>query len=193
LEDGRLNDITAELQGKMLAYRLANYSRIRISHLHGMNFTHQTREIAMNLAACIVDDPELASGVVPLLHEQDDHVRGQPDRKLDAAILGAVLACLHEKKSDRVQVKEITALANALLRTQGEIVEYRPEEVGHRLDGLSLGRTRQNEGMFLLLGRDTSRLVHRLALGYEVSWDVNSVPTCLDCKMLRARANSALV
>lgn len=193
LEDGTLNKIAAELQGKMLAYRLANYSRVRISHLHGMNFTHQTREIAMNLAACIVDDAELASGVVPLLKEQDDHTRGQPDRKLDVAILGAVLACLHEKKSDRVQVKEITALANTLLRTQGEIVECRPEEVGHRLDRLSLGRTRQNEGMFLLLGRDTSRLVHRLALGYGVSWDVTFVPDCPDCKMLRGRANSALV
>lgn len=193
LEQGALSKITAELQGKMLAYRLANYSRIRISHLHGMNFTPQTREIAMNLAACIVDDAELAGGVVPLLKEQDDHVRGQPDRKLDAAILGAVLACLHEKKSDRVQVKEITALANTLLRTQGEIVEYSPEEVGHRLDGLSLGRTRQNEGMFLLLGCDTSRLVHRLALGYGVSWDVSSIPACLDCKLLRDRASSAIL
>jgi hypothetical protein len=193
LEDGALNDITAELQGKMLAYRLVSYSRIRIPHLNGMNFTHQTREFAINLAACIVDDAELAGGVVPLLKEQDDHVRGQPDRKLEAAILGAVLACLHEKKSDRVQVKEITALANTLLRTQGEIVEYRPEEVGHRLDGLSLWRTRQNEGMFLLLGRDTSRLVHRMALGYGVAWDVNSVPGCLDCQMPGGPADSTLV
>src|ERR1017187_1827818 len=147
----------------MLAYRLTNYSRIRISHVHGMNFTHQTREIATNLAACIVDDAELASGVVPLLKEQDDIVRGQPDRKLDAAILGAVLACLHEQKSDRVQVKEITALANTLLRTQGEIVEYSPEEMGHRLDSFSLGRKRQTEGMFLMLDRYSSRLVHRRA------------------------------
>ena len=193
LEDGALNKITAELQAKMLAYRLTNYSKIRISHLPGMNFTHQMREIAMNLAACIVDDAELASGVVPLLKEQDDHVRGQPDRNLDAAILGAVVACLHGKKLDRVQVKEITSLANTLLRTQGEIVEYRPEEVGHRLDGLSLGRTRQNEGMFLLLGRDTSRLVHQLALAYGLSWDVNSAPDCPDCKVLRAGANSPLV
>ena len=193
LEDGALNKITAELQAKMLAYRLTNYSKIRISHLPGMNFTHQMREIAMNLAACIVDDAELASGVVPLLKEQDDHVRGQPDRNLDAAILGAVVACLHGKKLDRVQVKEITSLANTLLRTQGEIVEYRPEEVGHRLDGLSLGRTRQNEGVFLLLGRDTSRLVHQLALAYGLSWDVNSAPDCPDCKVLRAGANSPLV
>lgn len=189
LEDGAVNEITAELQGKMLAYRLTNFSKIRISNLRDMNFTDPTREIAMNLAACIVDDAELASAVVPLLKEQDDHVRGQPDRKLDAAILGAVLACLHEKKSERVQVKEIAALANTLLRTQGEIVEYRPEEVGHRLDAFSLGRTRQNEGMFLLLGRDTSRLVHRLALGYGVSWDINSVPACPDCQELRCCAD----
>ena len=193
LEDGALNKITAELQAQMLAYRLTNYSKIRIPHLHGMDFTNQTREIAMNLAACIVDDADLAGGVVPLLKKQDDHVRGQPDRKLDAAILGAVVACLHGKKLDRVQVKEIASFANTLLRTQGEIVEYRPEEVGHRLDGLSLGRTRQNEGMFLLLDRNTSRLVHQLALAYGLSWDVNSARNCPDCKVLRASTNLPLV
>ncbi len=193
LKEEVLNDVTAELQGKMLAYRLANYSKIQATHVRGMNLTHQTREIAMNLAACIVDDAELAGGVVPLLKEQDEHVRGQPDRKLDAAILGAVLTCLHEKKSDRVQVKEISALANTLLRAQGEIVEYRPEDVGHRLDGFSLWRTRQNEGMFLLLGRDTSRLVHRLAFGYGVAWDVNSQVGCPECQLLGGSANSTVV
>ncbi len=192
LNEKVLNDVTAELQGKMLAYRLASYSKVQTAHFRGMNFTHQTREIAMNLAACIVDDSELAGGVVPLLKEQDDHVRGQLDRKLDAAILGAVLTSLHEKKSDRVQVKEITALANTLLRTQGEIVEYRPEEVGHRLDGFSLWRTRQHEGMFLLLGRDTSRLVHSLAFGYGVAWDVNSQVGCPDCQLLGGSANSTV-
>ncbi len=193
LEEGALNDVTAELQAKMLAYRLASYSKVQATHLRSMNFTHQTREIAMNLAACIVDDAELASGVVPLLKEQDDHVRGQPDRKLEAAILGAVLACLHEKKSDRVQVKEITVLANTLLRTQGEIVEYRPEQVGHRLDGFSLWRTRQNEGMFLLLDRNTSRLVHSLALGFGVAWDEHSGVACPDCELLAGPTNRRCV
>jgi hypothetical protein len=192
LEDGELNKIAAELQGKMLAYRLASYSRIRISRLHAANFTDQTREFAMNLAACIVDDSVLARGIVPLLKKQDDHIRGQSDRKLDEAILGAVLVCLHERKADRVQVKEITALANTMLRTQGEIIVYRPEEVGHRLDGFSLCRTRQNEGMFLLLNRDTSCLVHRLAVRYGVSWNVSSVPECPDCQELRSTTDSPM-
>jgi hypothetical protein len=193
VEDGALDEITAEIQGKMLAYRHATYSRVRISDLRGTNLTDQTREIAMNLSACIVDDAELASRVVPLLKEHDDHVRGQPDRTLEDAILGAVLACLHEKKSDRVQVKDITGLANTLLRTQGEIVEYSPEEVGHRLDGFSLGRKRQTEGMFLMLDRDTSRLVHRLARGSGVLWDVNSIPDCPDCQELRPAPGETVV
>ena len=193
LEDEGFNQLAAEIQGKMLSYRLANYSRIRISDCHGTNFTHQIREITTNLAACIVDDTKLAGQVAPLLNGQDNLVRGRGDQRLDAAIVGAILAVLHEKKLDRVRVKEITALANSLLRTQGEIVEYSPEEVGHRLDGFSLWRTRQKEGMFLLLGRDTSRLVHRLALGYGVSWDPNSAEGCEDCQLLREPTNPRVV
>ena len=67
LDDEQLNHIAAELQGKMLAYRLANFAKIRLSQLGGANFTDQTRELAMNLAACVVGDSELAAGVVPLL------------------------------------------------------------------------------------------------------------------------------
>lgn len=51
LGDAALSDVAAEVHGKMLAYRLSNYSRIRVSHPQSMNLTHQTREIAMNLAA----------------------------------------------------------------------------------------------------------------------------------------------
>jgi len=184
LTERAVRDISVEIQGKMLQYRLANYSKVKPREVRGVNFTDQTREIAVNLAACIVDDAELAGGVLPLLQGQDDYVRGQPDRRLDAAILGAVLTCLHEKKSNRVQVKEITVLANTLLQAQGELVDYRPEDVGHRLDGFSLWRTRQNEGMFLLLGRDTSRLVHRLAIEHGVAWNVDSRLGCPDCLLL---------
>jgi hypothetical protein len=185
LENEALTKIAAEFQGKMLGYRLANFSRIRVSSVHAPAFTHQTRELAMNLAACIVDDAELSQAIIPLLKKQDDNAREQPNRMLDEAILGAVLTCLHEKKHDRVQVKEITGLANALLRTKGDLSYYRPEEVGHRLDVFALARTRQQEGMFLLLGNNTSRLVHTVALEYGIAWNLSSAPTCKDCKLLR--------
>jgi len=79
-------------------YRLANFAKIRVSQLPESNLTDQTRELAVNLAACVVGDPELAAGVVPLLREQDECVRGQRDRQPESMILEAVLACFHEKK-----------------------------------------------------------------------------------------------
>ena len=97
-DDEQLNHIATELQGKMLAYRLANFAKIRVSQLDGTNFTSQTHELAANLAACVTDDPELAAGVVPLLKERDEYVRGQRDRELETVIIEAVLAVCHEKK-----------------------------------------------------------------------------------------------
>jgi hypothetical protein len=186
LENEALTKIAAEFQGKMLGYRLANFARIRVSSVHAPAFTHQTRELAMNLAACIVDDDGLSQAIIPLLKKQDDNAREQPNRMLDEAILEAVLTCLHEKKHDRVQVKDIKGLANALLRTRGELSEYSPEEVGHRLDVFALRRTRQQQGMFLLLDPDTSRLVHGLTLQYEIVWNMTSAPACKDCKLERS-------
>ena|ERR1022692_4549452 len=184
LDDEQLNDIAAELQGKMLAYRLANFSKIRVSQLRGANFTHQTRELAVNLAACVMGDP--AAGVVPLLREQDECVRGRRDRELESVIIEAVLACFHENEKDRVQVKEIAALANTILRSRGEFIEYSPEEAGHRLDILGLQRTRTAAGMFLILTSAMRRLVHGLARTYDVLSVANVVPGCPDCKAVPA-------
>ena len=123
LDDEQLNDIAAELQDKMLGYRLAHSARIRVSPLQGANLTEQTQEFAVNLAACITGNPELAAGVVPLLREQDDYLRGQRDREVGSVVIEAVLVCFHENGKDRVQVKEIAALANAILRSRGEFIE----------------------------------------------------------------------
>jgi hypothetical protein len=174
-----------------LGYRLANFSKIRVSSIRDPGFTYQTREFAMNLAACIVDDTELSEALIPLLEKQDDNARGQPHRKLDETILGALLTCVHEKKTSRVQVKEIAGLANALLRTQGELSEYKPEEVGHRLDGFALQRTRQGAGMFLLFSDNINRLIHTMALAYGVEWDKQGAPACSECKLLGTGDNVA--
>jgi hypothetical protein len=182
LEDAELNEIAAEIQDKMLAYRLANFAKIRVSLLERTTFTNETYELAVNLAACVTDDAELAAGVVPLLKERDQRVRGQRDRQPVSVILEVVLACVHEKKKDRVQVKELAALANALLRSRGEFIEYNPEEVGHCLDMLGLHRTRSAAGMFLPLTSATHRRVHILARTYEIPSIANAVPDCPDCK-----------
>jgi hypothetical protein len=193
LDDETLSKLTAEFQGKLLEYRLANYSKVQISAVPGIRVASPSLEIAMNLAACIVNDTELAAGMISLLEEQVRRVSGEPGQTLEAAIVAALLAALHDRKSNRIQVKEIAALANALLRTQGEITEYSAEEVGHQLDVFSLWRTRHKEGKFLILNRETSRVVHQLALQLGVAWDVESATAaCLDCELLRTPGGSSL-
>jgi hypothetical protein len=189
-DDGELNAIATELQGKMLAYRLANFANIQVSELPGTNFTDQTRELAVNLAACVIGDCELARGVVPLLKEQDEYVRGQRDRELETVVIEAVLVVVHERKKDRVQVKEIASLANSILRSRGEFIEYSPEEVGHRLDILRLQRTRGAAGMCLILTSDMRRFVHRLARTYDVPSVANVVSGCRDCKAASGPAST---
>jgi hypothetical protein len=181
LDDDQWNTISAELQNKLLAYRLANFAKIRVSQLPEANLTSQTCELAMNLAACVIGDPGLAAGLVPLLKPRDEAVRAQHDRELGTVIIEVILGVSHENKKDRVQVKEIADLANTLLRSRGELIEYGPEEVGHRLDILGLQRTRSAAGMFLILSRDTRRLVHQLAHAYDVPTVANVVRSCPDC------------
>jgi hypothetical protein len=182
MDDEQWNTISTELQNKLLAYRLANFTKIRVSQLPEVNLTDQTRELAVNLAACVVDDPELAAGVVPLLRQRDEAVRAQSDRELETVIIEAILAVFHEKKKDRIQVKEIAALANAILRSRGEFIVYGPAEVGHRLDMLGLQRARSTAGMFLILTRDMRSVVHRLARTYDVPSAANVVSGCPDCE-----------
>jgi hypothetical protein len=185
-----LSELTASLQGKMLAYRLNSRSSIQISPLAGVLPASPSAEIAMNLAACIVNDSNLATAIASLMEEQDSRIRGERNLSFEAAIVTSVLLCLHEKKKNRIQVKEIAALANALLRTQGEIIEYTPEEVGHVLDVFSLWRIRQKDGMFLMLDRGTSKVVHQLVLQLAQAWNLDAASDCPDCQFLRMPESS---
>jgi hypothetical protein len=192
LEDEKLNEIAAELQNKLLAYRLANFAKIRVSQLlPEAKFTDQTRELAANLAACVIGDAELASRVIPLLRRRDETVRAQHDRELGTVIVEIILCVCHENKKDRVQVKEIADLANTLLRSRGELIEYRPQEVGRRLDILGLQRERSAAGMFLILTRDTRRLVHQLARACDVPSVAHVARGCPDCNAASVHAATA--
>ena len=182
LGDDVLHAVAIEFQGKLLGYRISKQMKFCVSRLRGTNFTREAQELAMNLAACIVDDAELAVGVVPLMLQQDEHLRQQLDHQIEAAIVEAVLACCHENEKDRVQVKEVAALANTILCARGEVVEYSPEEVAHRLDALELFRTRTSAGSFLILSRETREQVHALAWSYGVPSAQKSMPGCANCQ-----------
>jgi hypothetical protein len=191
-EHERLNEIAVELQGKMLAYRLANFAKVKVSQLKGANFTEQLSELAMNLAACIKEDPNLAAGIIPLLKERDECVRALRDRELETVVIEAVLGVFHENEKKRVHVTEIGDLANSILRSRGEFIEFSPEKVGQRLSILGLQRTRTAAGMCLDLTSDMRHFVHRLARTYDVPSVANVVSGCPDCKAASGPASTTV-
>jgi hypothetical protein len=111
----------------------------------------------------------------------------------DWQIRRSVLAFLHKREAKRVAVKQITEAANRILRAQGEIVEYSPQEVGHRLKAIGLFTKRGGSGKGLPVCRETSRAAHRLARMYEVPSVVNSVQECPDCPAAQAIAVSPVL
>jgi hypothetical protein len=145
-------------------------------------FLQPVRDLARSFGAAIVGDEQLQREVVPLLEQKDDEVRSQLDVQPEGTILEVLLASLHEGKAKHVLVKDIATSTNALLRMRGEILEYSPVEIGHRLTGLGLVRTTLSSGRGIRLCRAVSRIVHSLATRYGIP-KPKSKKDCPDCQL----------
>jgi hypothetical protein len=189
LDDSRLDQIASELQPKLLSYRLRNRRKVQESAFDVSTFTFPTRELARNLGACVVDDPKLAQKLSSLLEAQDEDVRAQRCTDIRYVIIEVILALLHKRELCAARVEKICELANALLRSRGEIVEYSSAEVGWKLRQLSLCRHRDAAGKSVYLHKENSRRAHELARAYGVLSRENPGAACPDC----ARASQLIV
>ncbi len=116
-----------------------------------------------------------------MLQPQSDAARGSGEAEFDAAVIECLLARLHAQSSSRVIVKNISESVNTILKARGEIIEYSPEDVGRRLRILGFNTKHGSSGNFVLLCREVSVLIHRLARLFEVPSLMNVVQDCPDC------------
>jgi hypothetical protein len=191
LADEAMHAIALEFQNKFLAYRTYSQNKVQSLTLEVATLAHETRELAMSLATCITGDTELANSVLPLMSQQDEHVREQPETQLQIAIIEGLLTCCHENK-DRVQVKEIASLANSILRSRGEFMVYSPEEVSHRLDAFGFRRARNSAGCFVMLSSAVRKRVHSLATSYGSGAVHNAKRPCAQCQETPVELSNAV-
>jgi hypothetical protein len=172
--------ITAEFQPLLLDYRLRNHRAVRESVFDVPEFTPELRDLARSLGAAVVGDGELATGVASLLAPQDEEARVRRSVRPECAIPVVLLALVHEKKEKQMLAKDIACLVNAVLRANGEIVEYSAEEIGWRLTELGLYTRRMKGGRGIRMDRNLSRSVHNLArkFGVSVSAGFRGCPDC---------------
>jgi len=182
LDEQLENEIANDFQPRLLMYRLKNVPNAREPRVDISKFTFATRQLARTLAGCFPGDSELARDTAELLRPQDEEIRGQRSVDVNCAIVEILWGYIHEGKEREVRVDELAKDANALLRSRGEILEYSAEGVGWRLHGLNIPRHTSSSGRQVLLGRDTSQIVHRLAQAYDMPCSQRVKAGCPDCK-----------
>ena len=185
LDEQVQDEIANKFQPLLLMYRLKNSRRVRESRVDGSEFTFATRQLARTLAMCFPEDSKLARDTVQLLRPQDEEVRGQRSRDVNCAIVEILWALIHERKQREVKVDELAKDVNALLQSRGEIIEYRADEIGWKLKSLNIQRHSNRSGRQVLLERETSQSVHRLAQVYDLPCSQRVEEGCLDCNQAK--------
>ena len=181
LDEQVQNDIANKFQPRLLMYRLKNSRRVPGPRVDVSQFTLATRQLARTLAMCFPEDTELARDAVQLIQPQDEEIRGQRSRDVSCAIVEILWGEIHQRKQRGVKVDELSKDVNALLRSRGEIFEYSAEEIGWKLKSLNIQRHSDRSGRQVLLERETSQNVHRLARAYDLPCSQSIETGCSDC------------
>lgn len=182
LDDQVQEQIASEFQPQLLMYRLKNFKKVCEPRVDVSKFTFTTRRIARTLVMCFSEDLGLARDIVQLLGPQDEDVRLQRADSIECAIVEVLLGLIHEQKVKKMKIGDLADLVNCLMRSRGEILEYKAEEIGWKLKGMSLVRVRRSHGSEIHFDLRTSQHVHGLARTYGL---VSSyVKTCSECAVM---------
>jgi hypothetical protein len=186
LDEQVQNEIASQFQPRLLMYRLKNSGKVRERDVDVSKFTFATRQLARTVAECFPEDAQLAGKAVELLRPQDEEVRRERTRDVNCAIVEILWRIVHDKKQRAVSVNKLAGGVNALLRDRGEILQYSPETIGWKLrNNLKIPRHDNSLGRHVLLGRDTSQSVHRLAQAYDLPCAQNVETGCPDCNRVQ--------
>jgi hypothetical protein len=182
LDERVQNKIANAFQPRLLMYRLKNSGKV-LESVDVSKFTFAMRPLARTLAACFLEDSELARDTVQLLRPQDEEVRGQRSCDVNCAIVEILRGIIDDRKQKAVRVNELAKFVNALLRSRGETLIYSAEEIGWKLRGLNIPRHPSSSGRQVLLRQDTRQSVHRLAQAYDLpcSQRAEAGAGCPDC------------
>ncbi len=164
-----IKSISADMQPKLLGYKLRNLPAVLQSNFDLPDLETESRVMARLLGRCIVDAPELQKGVGLLLRAREDTV--QTTRWIDttSVVIEALLAYCHKASPDRIHVGKIAEDAEAILKARGETTKLEARAVGEILTKLGLKRGRNSKGVYLLLNDKLVKDIHRLAFRYRVA------------------------
>jgi hypothetical protein len=177
LDANSQTEIANRLQPQTLTYRLRNFRRVREFRCDLRQPSFLNSELAQNLTACVLGEPDIVQAIAPILQRQGQDAQARRGCDVNLAILEVIWAPLHETKE--IAVNRVTELTNALLRCRGEVLEYSAVEIGWKLRNLGLYRHRNGSGMVLRFLHENNLIVHQLAQRFALS--LSPAPNCPYC------------
>jgi hypothetical protein len=187
-------DVTQDLQNRLFSYRAVNHDHVESSMFGVSGFMPEFCAVARALGAPIVDDPELQTGIIELLKEQNDQAQVDRASGLNAIVLRAVLSHCHQGDQQQAFVREIATTVNQIYKQEGESLKVSNESVGHVLRNLGLYTRRLGStGRGLTLDNAMRLRTHELAYAHQVIPDSIDPPLCGYCHNLQTSQRSQLM
>ena len=163
LDEASLSKIADQLQPRLFAFRLRNYSQAGSSELAANGLSPRMKDIARALAIPLLADAELESGVIEMLRPQDAQAKVKRGGEPEWVVATALYSLCH-RAANYWTVKEITGEVNDVLAGYGETYDLVPRKVGDILRSLGF-RTEKlgNQGRGLRVTQDLCRSIHGTA------------------------------
>jgi hypothetical protein len=139
-----------------------------------------------SLAACIVGDTELQSGVIPLFKGQDATCRFDRSTQIKAVVVEAMLGLWHAEKPKKLSVGKITEAVNTILKGRAETLELHAREIGGEVRDLGFHPDKGNQGYVVHMMNEVVEQVHRHARSYAVRSIQDGIHLCRYCENHRS-------
>lgn len=173
-----------DLRRQLLAYRLKNHQAIAASTFDLPAFGPEARAVAQILGAALEGCEDAQAKLIDALAPYDENVKCASACRVEAVVLEALLALVHEQRRD-AYMGEIAKLANAILYARQNPTELRGQDVGAVLrDRFGFSTARCGKGERIRFMRFTVDRIHAQAHAHGVLSLLTPLPRCEFCQGL---------
>jgi hypothetical protein len=183
LTNAEETDIAADLQAKLLRYRLVNYRRVSQVELDTSDFVPAMREEIRAWLAPICDCAGLQKVVSNFLLQQSREAEG--DRMSDdrCVVAETALFFCHRPNTGHFFVGELAKMVNTLLTGRHDDRALTDKKVGLLLRALGIHGERVVQGYKVSLTDAVRERIHRVATSYRVVSMKDGVARCAQCSV----------
>jgi hypothetical protein len=161
--------IATEFQSRLLAFRLRYFKHVRVPEFEVSNFTSSIQILAKTLGAAFVGEKELQENILEYLSVEDQRIRAERSSTVEALVIEALLFFCHDRGVSQVRSSELARKVSAIFAGRGSDEVISAESAGWKMKGLGLlTGTIDNTGNGIKLTDGTRRLVHELAVAYDI-------------------------